>query len=462
MSCCRRGRRACCSTASTRKPDIGFVPDALARILFDLLALSPSARLIVAFSGGLDSHVLLHALVALRARYPLDLAAVHVDHGLQPTAGAWSRHCVRICASLGVACTVESVRVEAGAHGLEAAARAARYDALGRHMAPGRVLLTAHHRDDQAETLLLQLLRGAGVRGLAAMPASTSFRGGRLVRPLLPFSRQALQVYARAHDLQWVEDASNEDRRFARNFIRHEIMPRLTQRWPAAAGKLVRAAENAAEAAAVLDETARADLEAAGQGDGSLRISTLCRLSGARRRNLLRHWIAAHTGRVPGGLHLQEVERRLLTPPKTGHAAIRWPGVELRRYRDLLYAFAPLPPIAPALDLPWDLSAPLEAAGWRLRAQAVVGVGLSQQRLAGRGLRVRLRRGGEICELVDRGHHRKVKKLLQESGMPPWRRERLPLLYADGALAAVGAAWVCAPFAARQDEAAWQLSIEWL
>lgn len=354
--------------------------------------------------------------------------------------------------------------MQVGAQGLEAAARAARYGALGKYVGQGGAVLTAHHRDDQAETLLLQLLRGAGVRGLAAMPASTPFRGGRLVRPLLSFSREALQAYARAHDLQWVEDVTNQDPRFARNFTRHEILPLLKQRWPGAATRLARTAENAAEAAVLLDEIARIDHEAARGADGSLRISAMQAFSPPRRRNLLRHWIAEHTGSAPSSLHLREIERQVVSSPKTAHAAVAWSQVEVRRYRDALYVFPRLNPVPAVFDLSWELSAPLEAPnlGWRLQVQCVHGTGLSQARLMGRPLRVRLRQGGEVCELAGRGHHRKLKKLLQESGLPPWRRERLPLLYVDGALAAVGDAWICAPFAARSDEAGWQLVLAWL
>jgi tRNA(Ile)-lysidine synthase len=205
-----------------------FSPDALARVLSAELELTPEVPLYVAFSGGMDSHVLLHAAVALRARAPWRVAALHVDHGLQPESGAWARHCASVCAALGVPFQSERVAVRGVAErGLEDAARRARYAALGRLLPAGAVLLTAHHLNDQAETVLLQLLRGSGVAGLAAMGAIVPFAHGRLARPLLGFERAALADYARAAGLAWVEDASNLDTGPARNYLRAAVWPAL-------------------------------------------------------------------------------------------------------------------------------------------------------------------------------------------------------------------------------------------
>jgi tRNA(Ile)-lysidine synthase len=438
-----------------RKTSLTFSPSALSRILFEHLGIKPGANFKLAFSGGLDSHVLLHALVQVRAHARLQLTALHIDHGLQPMSHAWARHCRQVCKQLDVACIVESIQVERdGEKGLEAAARTARYDKLRAHIALGEILLTAHHQDDQAETFLLQLFRGAGMQGLAAMPEITEFGPGRLARPLLAFPRHTLEEYARVNDLHWIEDASNQDRRYARNFIRHQVLPLIRAQWPQATKVLARTAAHAADAAALLNEIATADLALCRvDGDGLL-IPALRKLSPSRLRNLIRAWLRAQAFLPPNSLHLAQIIQQLFQSPKTRHGLIKWPGVEIHRYRDVLHVMPALPDV-PELDIAWDLSSPLSlpAIGYRLRVTSAIGMGLSQDKVAGRPLRVRLRQGGERCRLPGRAHHHKLKKLLQERGVPPWQRARLPLLYAGEELAAVGDLWVCEPYQARPQEA---------
>ena len=415
----------------------------------------------LAFSGGLDSTVLLHALTELGAHYPLRLYALHVHHGLQAQADSWAAHCQAQCAALGVTCRIVHVNVDRAARaGVEAAARAARYAALAQDLQSGEIVLTAHHRDDQAETLLLRLLRGAGVAGLAAIPARATFGAGALVRPLLAFSRAALCDYAQAHKLVWREDPSNADTRFDRNFIRADIMPRIGERWPAAAATIARAAQNLYQDAALLTEIAQQDLGACGRGDGTLSITAASHLSPARRRNLLRHWLIQCGFAAPSLVHLQELERATATL-RTRHARVTWPGVEVRRYRDTLFALPSLPPVPASLDLPWDVSRPLRvpSLGLELRMREHRGRGLARARLAGADVRIRLRRGGECCGLSERGHTFELRKLFQEAAVPPWERVRTPLIHIDGQLAAVGDRWVCAPFAATADEVGLAVSL---
>ena len=210
-----------------------FSPAILEAILVDRLGLTLATPLRVAYSGGIDSHVLLHALVALRQSATWRISAIHIDHGLQPASADWALHCRRVCSDLKIDCAVERIDVSrVKEDGVEAAARRARYACLGRRLAAGEALLTAHHRDDQAETLMLQLLRGSGIHGLAAMPEVAPFGVGRLARPLLSFTRAALKRYAACHGLEWIEDVSNEDTRLARNFLRRRVFPLLAERWP--------------------------------------------------------------------------------------------------------------------------------------------------------------------------------------------------------------------------------------
>jgi len=427
-------------------------------VLFDELRLPPGSQFKVAYSGGLDSHVLLHALSVLRAEHRFSLSAIHIDHDLQTASAEWGRHCAAICTKLDIQYVVKRVRV-AGIEdeGLEAAARRARYAALAAALVPGDTLLTAHHCDDQEETVFLQLLRGAGVAGLAAMPAKTALGHGQIVRPLLGFSRAALYAYAQEHRLTWIEDPSNRALHLRRNFLRTEILPRLTHYWPAHSSMLARTAHHAAEAMGLLDEVAETDLAACRQAVAhspqALSVNALLALSMPRQRNLLRYWLRRQGFLAPAASQLEEVLAQVQTAPRSQQARVCWPGTEVWRYRDLLVAMPAQPAPDPALDVVWDLRASLDLSGiGRLCVVPLRGQGLSCARLNGKSLHVRLRSGGETLMLPGRGHHHVLKKLLQAEGMPPWLRARLPLLYVDHELAAVADRWVCAPYLAGDGE----------
>jgi len=418
-----------------------------------LQSLPPAGRYLVAYSGGLDSHVLLHAL----SRLGIKLTALHVHHGLSPNAELWAEHCLAQSAALGVPCTVLRVQVAQGeGSGREAAARSARYAALEQVLEEGEMLLTAHHRDDQAETLLLMLLRGAGVAGLAAMPPLRRFAAGWLARPLLDLPRDALLHYAQMHGLSWVDDESNFDTSLDRNYLRHELLPGLRRRWPAAGRALARSAAHLAEAKELLEELAVTDLNQTGGGrPGTLSVAALHGLSPPRRRNLLRHWLRGLGLPLPDAAHLHRIEQEVLPARPDAEPEVGWPGAEVRRYRDDLHAMPPLMPL-PAMELSWDTAQPLPLPDGRvLIAAAVTGTGLSAARCAGAGITVRFRVGGECCAPAGRGGQRhELKKLFQEAGVPPWERKRVPLLFVDGVLAQVVGYWICEPYAAVPGEAA--------
>lgn len=440
-----------------RKPEHEFSAAALAAVLFDGLRLPPGTRFKLAYSGGLDSHVLLHALAGLRSQHSFSLNAIYIDHGVQASAAAWGEHCARQCAELKVDFVSERIQVQAvNEHGFEAAARQARYAALQTALVPGEILLTAHHRNDQAETVLLQLLRGAGVMGLAAMPMRTVFGVGELVRPLLGFTRTALLTYATQHRLRWIEDPSNRELHLRRNFLRAEILPRLASLWPEVDGMLVRTARHAAEALELLDEIAAQDLSrcrhVAQYFPHALSVAVVSGLSVSHQRNLLSYWLRQQGLRVPATRILNEVVMQLRHTPRSQHACVRWPDAQIWRYRDLLVAVPMQPEPKEDLDVIWNLRAPIEVPGvGYLRAEPARGQGLSTTQLHD-GLHVRLRRGGETLLLPGRRHHHVLKKLLQAEGVAPWLRARLPLLYAGGNLAAVADRWVSAAYAARNDE----------
>lgn len=448
--------RVSCNTAALKNSSPEFDARVLARILQEQLGVPAGAGLRLAFSGGMDSLVLLHALAAIKDRYRWELRAVHVDHGLHPDSAAWARDCRRRCEELGVPCHVEAVQVRSrSGEGMEAAARRARYACLDRYLEPGQFLLTAHHRRDQAETLLLHLLRGTGLPGLAAMGRDTPFGRGRLLRPLLQVDRAALRAYARRHGLRWLEDPGNADTRIARNYLRHRVLPPLRQRWPELDRQLARFAENAADAVHILDQVAAADLAACRTEAGDpLSVVHLAQLEDERLRNLLRYWIRQAGFLPPARRHLQQLVHMVRTPTRTRHGLLRWPGAEVRRYRDRLFLMAPLAPVAADWALSWEPPAALNlpGTGLVLSARPSVGEGLALSRLDGRRLCVRPRLGGERLRLPGRAHRQKLKKLLQEQGVPPWERRRLPLIYAGEELVAVGDRWVCQPWAARGGE----------
>jgi tRNA(Ile)-lysidine synthase len=432
-----------------------FSPDALYR---HLLAHPRPAGFVVAYSGGMDSHVLLDALVRLRARLGVPVQAVHVNHGLQPAAAAWQTHCAGVCHALCV--TLATLEVDAAplrGESPEAAARAARYTALAGWLPPGHCLLTAQHQDDQAETVLLQLARGSGVHGLAAMPDSTGFGAGRLLRPLLGFSRQHLQHYAQSQQLCWVEDPSNADTAYTRNFLRHRVLDVLRERWPRVSDSLSRSAAHQAEAAQLLDTLADLDLVALDGGEGTLRVSGLQGLSPARQRNVLRRWLRGSTGTAPSRAVLVRILHDLPGSRPDAEPCVRWGAFELRRYRDRLHLLRRANTPAPAQTLHWSLDAPLVLPdGSVLQVIPARGQGIRQGVLAG-GVRVGWRQGGERCRPAGRRHHHELRKLFQEGGIPPWERARTPLIFIDDALAAVAGLWVCEPFQARADEAGMQV-----
>lgn len=302
-------------------PDPASLPERLAAFLAARqLAAGPRH---VGLSGGCDSVCLLHLL--RHASVPGAVAAVHVHHGLSPNADAWATFCTDICRQWSVPLTVLRVTVaDVAGQGLEAAARQARYAALAQHLPPGAPLFLAQHRGDQAETLLFNLARGSGVHGLAAMRVSRRRAGLHLLRPLLDVSRQTLENYAQAHALPWIEDESNADTRFSRNFLRQEIMPALRRRFPAVEANLAQTAAHCAEAAALLDELAADDWQRAAQGEAA-QIRELRLLSPARLKNLLRWRLRALGWQVPTASRLEEFCRQLLSAGPDRHPELRLP-----------------------------------------------------------------------------------------------------------------------------------------
>ena len=427
------------------------------QLLETLRRLPRARRYRVALSGGLDSTVLLKACAEIRTELG-GLDAIHVNHNLQAEAAAWGEHCRRLCASLGVPLDLRSVSVTGAAEkGMEAAARDARYGEFEALMQPGDMLLLAQHADDQLETFLLQALRGAGVRGLSAMPECVEWRGGWLARPLLREHRADLAAWARAERLSWIEDPSNADAGLDRNYLRHEVLPRLKARWPAAAETVSRAAAHCAEADETLGALAAEDWRRFGSGS-TLPVAALDELGEARARHLLRHWLGLRGLPLPSAHKLAEI----LSQARAGedrNPCVGWPGAEVRRYGDRLYAQVPLPPVPGEFQLHpgrfTDLGDGLGALG----LVPAAGEGIRAALCGPQGLRVAFREGGESCRPAGRAHGRPLKKWLQEMHVLPWLRGRLPLLYSGEELLAVAGLFACEPYVAGPGEAG--LRIEW-
>jgi tRNA(Ile)-lysidine synthase len=400
-------------------------------------------RFLVAFSGGVDSTVLLAALarLGLNAR----LRAAHVDHGLNPDSAAWAAQCAAVAAELGVAFQSVRVTVEGIAdHGLEAAARDARYAALGTVLAPGEVLLTAHHADDQLETLLLRFMRGSGVRGLRGIIAFGPFGSGYLGRPLLGFTRDELRAQALEWNLRWIEDPTNREPRHDRNFLRLNVLPQLTTRWPAAVVHAGRLAEQMADAERILD--AVAEQAAAGLDDPTrLPRATLAALDPARQRNLLRHLLRRAGLGVPSSVKIEELRHALLDARADAQPLVRWSGGEGRVFRRQLHLLARLPAASPR-----DYAVRLEGRiawsgpeGALAFARVAAEPGLPESWLDA-GLTLKFRAGGEEFLPLGRRHRQPLKRWLQEAAIVPWMRSRIPLLYRGAQLVAVGDLWLAA------------------
>jgi tRNA(Ile)-lysidine synthase len=442
----------------------------LAIALERLLGRDAPWRLVVAVSGGADSAVLLAVAAELAAGSPATIAslrALHVDHGLagaRPLAAA-AAAAARRC---GIALETRHVAVlDLDDQGLEAAARRARRGAFVAALAPGEVLLTAHHLEDQAETLLLQLLRGAGLRGLAAMPALITLGAGRMVRPLLAVPRATLRATAAARQLPWHEDPMNADPAFDRNYLRHAVWPAIVARWPAAATTVARAAGHIASGQALLDTASQARLVDIADGP-ALRVGALAALPTAERRELLRHWLRERGLPLPSTQRIEAIERDVLGATPGAHPRMAWAGAELCRERDRLYAFAPLPLLpfgAPVALPPPGATVDLGALGHIVVSSGHSGAAI----VAGVAAALTLgpRRGGERLRHRAGAPRRPVKDLLREAGVPPWTRARAVFVHEGTELVAVVlplVTWVAEEWRARDGEPgivlAWQGAAE--
>ena len=427
---------------------------------------------VVAYSGGVDSHVLLHCCKQLDIR----VRAVHVHHGLQSVADYWVTHCQEICQAMEI--PLDVLYVDASprrGQSPEEAARSARYQALKENMKSGECLLTAQHRDDQAETILLQLLRTASSAGLAAMPASRDFGDGLHLRPLLDFSRSDIESFADEQQLHWIEDPSNNDIAFDRNYLRFTIMPLLQERWPEVVPQMVTVARLQSNNLRVLDDMAAIDLASVSAVSrprfqlfsydiiSMLSLESLRQLSSARLLNLLRYWVTQTVG-MPTRNLLSEIERGLVHSQDDANPLIEFSGFQFRKYQAVLYLLR-------AKQRQADSHSNSSVTSWQPSSTPVATFGGLQLRIIkreGAGVKpslidkqftLRFRQGGERFHPSNRNHSQSLKKLLQEAGVPPWERDAIPLLYDDGELVAVIGYWVAKACCAGSDETGWDIEV---
>ncbi len=399
----------------------------------------------VGFSGGLDSSVLLHLL---KSTYPdFKVAAIHVNHQISPNANRWQQHCEAFCQQLEVKFIAEKVIVNNLGRGIEDAARSLRYQVFEKYLSSGDLLLTAHHADDQAETLLLRLLRGTGSKGLSGIAMERMFSerdGTKILRPLLLFTRQQLVTYANQHQLQWIDDESNDSDQYDRNYLRLQVMPLLQSRWPNFQIKWNQTAQLCAETEILLTEMARTDLQVMDLRDErigkSINRTLFSRLSIARQHNLLRYWLSLQGYSIPEQQHWHQITSQLFSEKMDSNTNVQWGNVSLRLYQDKIFA---LPLVLPTLTLKMtECLADISAK--RLRADLP-------------NIHIKYRVGGERCRPADRRHSQTLKKCLQEFGLEPWLRDLVPLIYSGDHLVAVGDLWVCAEYLAEENQRGFEL-----
>ena len=373
-------------------------------------AVSPYRQLLVGFSGGLDSTVLLHRLKLWRDREPdVQLRAMHIHHGLSPHADDWVAHCEAVCSGWAIPLIVERVTLEDEGLGIEAQARKARYAAFSGALQPGEALVTAQHLDDQCE----------------------------LIRPLLGETRASLEAWAQQHHLRWIEDESNQDDSYDRNFLRLRVLPLLSERWAHFSEAVARSAMLCAEQESLLDELLSGELNTLTTADGALNIAPLKVMSPVRRAALIRRWLASHRAVMPSRAMLNRIWEEVAQAREDAAPCIRLNGYDVRRYKEQLWWVKSVPSLA---DVVLDWPSPEKALTLPLNAGVVALSHSGNVRLPEPDENVTIRfRASGMLHIVGRNGGRKLKKIWQEQNVPPWQRDTTPLLfYGDTLIAAAG------------------------
>lgn len=377
----------------------------------------------VALSGGCDSVVLLNALHNIQQQLSIPVKAIHIHHGLLNEADSWVEFCQAVTADRSIPLTTHKLKLSRQkGHSLEALARTARYKAIFSSMSPGNALLTAHHQDDQAETLLLQLLRGAGVAGLAAMPIQKKQGKCWHFRPLLKITRDEIENYARDHNLSWVDDPSNTKSDFDRNYLRNQVMPLLKNRWPSATTTISRSAKHCAEANDSLQQTAKANLKhCLSNATTEIVIAALLEFPLAQQKNILRQWLLSHNASPPHEKQFERIFSEVLTAAADASPLLQWSRCEIRRFQQKLYL------------LPQWTNKTHYSVEW-IKSES----GIAPELLEKSEVRIHQRKGGEKFKRKLGEQSLLLKNWFQQQQIPPWERQRLPLVYLDNRLVFIG------------------------
>jgi len=414
----------------------------------------------LAFSGGVDSLVLLHLMSSLHSQIKCRVTAIHINHGLNEEADEWQKKCTEMSLSMNI--PFKAIKVDAKnpqGQSPEAWARAMRYNAFQEILGSGDIVLTAHHRDDQLETLLLQLFRGAGPNGLASMPILKSLGQSYLGRPLLSFDRDQILAYASENKLQWINDNSNDDLKFDRNYLRHEILPALKQRWPGLAKTLSRVISHQSESSQLLSELASEDLkDVIHKGANALNTDNLVLFSEARQKNIIRYWLSENHFLMPSDEKIKHIISDVILSSQEKNPIVNWADCEIRRYRNALFVMHPLEQHDCTKILYWSLQKDIEIELGVLNARPGQGNGIKSSLIKNNEVEIRFRQGGEKIKIKGKSHTQELKKLFQEKGVLPWYRDRLPLVYIDNQLALVPGLFIAAGVSANADEASFEIS----
>nr|WP_194717288.1 tRNA lysidine(34) synthetase TilS [Vibrio sp. S9_S30] len=430
--------------------------------------ISPETTIVLAFSGGVDSRVLLHLLSQMAKSHPIKTKAVHIHHGLSRNADIWQKNCQTWCEQADVPFFSEKVVLDIGTgRSLEELAREARYNVLGQHIGNNDVLLTGQHMSDQTETFLLALKRGSGPKGLSGMPTIASFGEGEILRPLLDVSRHDIEQYALNHKLNWNHDESNDDTQFDRNFLRHQVVPELSRRWPGFEKSVQRSAQLCAEQQHLLEELLSQSLSDALFNDGSLSISMLEEHSELARAQLIRMWLASSGSKMPSRKQLQVIWQDVACSQQDANPSFSLPSGEIRRYDNRLY-LAPSEhdlsdwreelSVGKTLHLPYDLGELTLNIGGQNTSLGKTASGsplLLRQPLPSEKVMVHFCPQGLSAKPAGRKGSRKLKKLFQEYGVPSWKRRQMPIVMYDDKVAAIANLFVTQEYKALDCELVW-------
>ena len=422
---------------------------------------SQSKKIIIAYSGGIDSSILLHLLFSIKEDLKQSLEAIHINHGLHDKSNDWEKFCRRKCESYNISFRAISIKENCPKNvSVECWARDKRYSLIAKEIKNNDILLTAHHMDDQIETFFLQVFRGAGPRGLASMPVIKKISNGYHARPFLNIQRSELEKYASINKILWQDDDTNSDIRYERNYLRHKVLVYLEKAWPSYRKSISRVVSHQKESMSILSEIALEDMrEVLCKNFINLDVKILKGLSLPRQKNLIFYWLDSLNLEKPGSKHMHQIIKTLINTSSDKSPCVNWKNTEVRKYRDQLYASQIFKQHNINEEIYWNTDSPLEIQGEKLIAKETLGKGILRSSIEGAKITIRYRHGGEKIYSNSLSNSKKVKKIFQEHGVLPWFRDRVPLIYINEELAVVPGFCVGKKFSASKNEKS--LDIHW-